>query len=157
MYSDVANYELCAYGIEGKHWIDAGEGFYTYPEQYKQIYLTSRPYSGVFALLHNDEFAYRLFDSYSQEELGWIAQVESAKTIKNATDGMLFHHMPPQQGSNFTLAEANMYEQCAVPCWNGTQDPAITYPQQAAAYRTQAGDYITWLTQQYNLYMQDRE
>ncbi len=156
MYSDVANYELCAYGIEGKHWIDAGDGFYTYPEAYKEIYLTSRPYSGVFALLHNDEFAYRLFDSYTEEELGWIAKVESAKTIKNPTDGMLFYNMPAQEGSNFTLAEANIYRDCAVPTWNGTADPAITYPQQVTAYRNQAGDYITWLTRQYNLYMQAR-
>lgn len=156
MYSDVKNYELCAYGIEGKHWVDAGEGFYTYPEQYKDMYLISRPYSGVFALLHNDEFAYRLFDSYSQEELSWIAKVESAKTIKNATDGMLFYNMPAQEGSNFTLAEANMYQDCAVPTWNGTSDPAITYPAQATAYRNQAGDYILWLTRQYNLYMAER-
>ncbi|MBQ7374329.1 MAG: hypothetical protein IJW64_07220 [Clostridia bacterium] len=156
MYSDVKNYELCAYGIEGKHWVDAGEGFYTYPEQYKEIYLTSRPYSGVFALLHNDEFAYRLFDSYSQEELGWIAKVESAKTIKNATDGMLFHNMPATEGSNFTLAESHIYERCAVPTWNGSSDPAVTYPTESAAYRTQAGDYIVWLTRQYNLYMADR-
>lgn len=26
LYSDVENYELCSYGIEGEHWVDAGEG-----------------------------------------------------------------------------------------------------------------------------------
>ena len=83
-------------------------------------------------------------------------QVESAKTIKNATDGMLFYNMPAQEGSNFTLAESNIYTECAVPTWNGTKDPRQTYPTQAAAYRSQAADYILWLTRQYNLYIEAR-
>ena len=156
MYSNVENYELCAYGIEGKHWIDVGEGFYSYPEDRKDRYLISRPYSGVFALLHNDEFCYRLFDSYTEEELGWIEKVENAKTIKNATDGMLFYNMPAQEGADFQAAESQMYLNCATKVWEGTADPADTYLISATSYRAQAGNYITWLTRQYNLYKTER-
>lgn len=31
MYEDQSNYDLIVYGIEGKHWINAGKGLYDYP------------------------------------------------------------------------------------------------------------------------------
>lgn len=155
MYSSVENYELCAYGVEGEHWVDAGEGYYSYPAGLEDRYANA-PYSGVFALLHNDEFAYRLYSSYTEEERGWIAKVESANTIKNATDAMLFYNMPAGEAANFQLAEANIYRDCAVKTWNGSADPAVTYPVQSAGYRVQAEGYIEWLTNQYKLYMAKR-
>ncbi|MCI8412703.1 MAG: hypothetical protein HFE47_01215 [Clostridia bacterium] len=156
MYSDTENYELCRYGVKGTHWVDVREGFYAYPEGKEDRYFVSPPYSGVFALLHNDEFAYRLYDSYSEEELGWIEKTESAATMKNATDAMLFYNMPAAAAVNFTTAEANMYQQAATPAWNGSGDPATTYPAQDKAYREQAKDYIEWLTDQYKRYLQIR-
>ena len=69
---------------------------------------------------------------------------------------MLFYNMPPSEGANFTLAEANIYRNVAIKTWNGTADPANTYPGECVAYRNQAGDYITWLTRQYQLYMAKR-
>jgi len=156
MYSSVENYELCAYGIEGEHWVDAGEGFYSYPAGMADRYLRNPPYSGVFALLHNDELSYRLYNSYTQEELGWIQTVENARTMKNETDAMLFYDMSATAGVNFTNAEANMYLNCATKAWEGTGDPANTYPVEYASYRQQAGDYITWLTDQYKQYIAKR-
>lgn len=32
IFEDQANFDLIVYGIEGEHWIDAGEGLYEYPE-----------------------------------------------------------------------------------------------------------------------------
>ena len=90
LYSDVENYELCSYGIEGEHWVDAGEGYYSFPAGKEDRYLTNHPYSGVFKFLYNDDFAYRLYNNYTEEERGWIEKVENAKTISNPTDCMLF-------------------------------------------------------------------
>lgn len=156
MYSDVENYELCRYGVKGTHWIDVRDGFYAYPEGKEDRYFVSPPYSGAFALLHNDELSYRLYDSYSEQELSWIQKTESAATLKNETDAMLFYNMPTSAGVNFTTAEGEMYLKAAVPTWNGSGDPATTYPAQATAYRNQASDYITWLTNQYKMYKQVR-
>ena len=159
MYSSVDNYELCRYGVKGEHWIDAGEGFYKYPENLADRYFINPPYSGAFALLHNDEFAYRLYASYSEEELGWIEKVENSRGMKNETDGMLFYNMPQTINSNFRLAENNIYLNCATKAWTGVADPALTYGGENgeyAAYRKQAGDYIEWLTTQYKLYLQSR-
>ena len=156
MYSSVENYELCMYGVEGEHWVKSRDGFYTYPAGKESQFLTRPPYSGAFALLHNDELSYRLYDNYTEQELEWIEMAKNAKTIKNPTDGMLFYNMTAVIANNFKLAEANIYQDCATKAWNGTADPAITFPQQEAAYRLQAADYIQWLTQQYNLYIAQR-
>ncbi len=156
MYSDKANYELCAYGVEGEHWVATRDGFYKYPDAMADRYFKNPPYSGVFALLHNDEFAYRMYDAYTEQELAWIEQIENAKCITNPTDGMLLYDMPQTVSANFTLAEGEIYTNCATKAWSGTTDPAVSYAGAVAKYRTQAGDYITWLTQQYKLYIEMR-
>lgn len=156
MYSDINNYELCAYGIKNEHWIDAGVGYYSYPAAKETRFLTNPPYSGVFALLHNDEFSYRLYSGYSQEERNWIATVENAKTVKNPTDGMLMYNMTATMASNFQTAENELYLYCATKAWNASANPETTYPTYSAKYRNQANDYIEWLTQQYKLYLAKR-
>ena len=32
VYKNPENYNLCRYGIEGKHWVNNGDGTYSYPE-----------------------------------------------------------------------------------------------------------------------------
>ncbi len=168
MYESVENYELCAYGIEGVHWEKAGDGFYKYPDG-MEFYEQSAPYSGAFALLHNDEFAFRRYAGYSQEELNWISRTESANTIKNPMDGMLVYNMPAEMAEQVSYADSEMYAKCATPAWNGTADPAETYPAQVAKYKTLTSygalkngkpdltkDYIRWLTNQYKTYVQLR-
>lgn len=156
LYSDVENYELCAYGIEGEHWVDAGEGYYAYPEGKAEKYLTKPPYSGVFALLHNDEYAYRLYDGYSAEEKAWISIVQNSRTMKNETDGMLFYNMTATMGNNFQTAENEFYPTVALKAWDASVDPAKSYENGVTKYRNQAGDYIGWLTEQYKLYVAKR-
>lgn len=150
--SSKENYELCAYGIKNEHWIDSGEGYYAYPEGKENKYITNPPYSGVFALLHNDEISYRLYDKYSAEEKSWINIVETSKTLKNPTDGMLLYNMPALVSTNFSTAENAFYLNCATKAWTATADPARTFPVYSASYRSQAPDYIQWLTEQYKLY-----
>ena len=156
LYSDVKNYELCSYGIEGEHWVDAGEGYYSFPAGKEDRYLTNPPYSGVFKFLHNDDFAYRLFNNYTEEERGWIEKVESAKTIANPTDCMLFYNMTAAVANGYQTAENNFYLNCPTKAWNASADPAVTYPEYSAMYFTQAAEYIEWLTQQYKLYIAQR-
>ena len=156
LYSDVKNYELCSYGIEGEHWVDAGEGYYAFPAGKEDRYLTNPPYSGVFKFLHNDDFAYRLFNNYTEEERGWIEKVESAKTIANPTDCMLFYNMTAAVANGYQTAENNFYLNCPTKAWNASADPAVTYPEYSAMYFTQAAEYIEWLTQQYKLYIAQR-
>lgn len=138
LYSDVKNYELCSYGIEGEHWVDAGEGYYAFPAGKEDRYLTNPPYSGVFKFLHNDDFAYRLFNNYTEEERGWIEKVESAKTIANPTDCMLFYNMTAAVANGYQTAENNFYLNCPTKAWNASADPAVTYPEYSAMYFTQA-------------------
>lgn len=157
MYSDVDNYELCAYGVKGEHWVESGDGYYAYPENKTTQYLTKSPYSGVFALLHNDEFAYRLYDGYTTEEKAWISIVENSNTMKSETDGMLFYNMTAKMSNNFQTAENDFYPNVALKAWDASKDPATSYPEGVAKYRTQAGDYIEWLTQQYKLYAAERK
>lgn len=156
LYSDVKNYELCSYGIEGEHWVDAGEGYYAFPAGKEDRYLTNPPYSGVFKFLHNDDFAYRLFNNYTEEERGWIEKVENAKTIANPTDCMLFYNMTAAVANGYQTAENNFYLNCPTKAWNASADPAVTYPEYSAMYFTQAAEYIEWLTQQYKLYIAQR-
>lgn len=156
MYSDVENYELCAYGIKGEHWVDAGAGYYAYPEGKENKYLTKAPYSGVFMLLHNDEFAYRLYNNYSAEEKAWISVVENSKTMKSETDGMLFFNMTASMGNAYQTAENDFYPNVALKAWDASVDPAKSYANGVAKYRSQAGDYISWLTEQYKLYVAQR-
>lgn len=156
LYSDVENYELCSYGIEGEHWVDAGEGYYSFPAGKEDRYLTNHPYSGVFKFLYNDDFAYRLFNNYTEEERGWIEKVENAKTISNLTDCMLFYNMTAAVANGYQTAENNFYLNCPTKAWNASADPAVTYPEYSAMYFTQAAEYIEWLTQQYKLYIAQR-
>ncbi|MBQ7165153.1 MAG: hypothetical protein IJR61_07470 [Clostridia bacterium] len=151
MYSDKDNYELCAYGVKGSQWKDSsfGSDYYEYADDY---YVDHRPYSGVYALLHNDEISCRILMQYSETERNWIEKVRNYPCLSNPTDGMLFYGMSALINSNFVTAEADMYLNCATKAWAGASDPAVTWPAACEHYRNQAGDYIVWLTNQYKLY-----
>lgn len=156
MYSSVDNYELCAYGVKGEHWVDAGEGLYSYPADKIDRFLTSPPYSGVFKFLNNDDFAYRMFDGYTTQEKEWIEQTRNARTIKNPTDCMLFYNMTSAVAGEYQTAENNFYLACPTKAWDGSADPATTYPEWSQAYFDQTPNYIAWLTSQYKLYLAQR-
>ncbi len=69
MYSDVDNYLLCKYGVEGVHWVNNGDGTYSYANE--EDY-TNPPYSGVLSLVENQNIADLTFSEYTAEERGWI-------------------------------------------------------------------------------------
>ena len=171
MYSSVENYELCMYGIEGEHWEKDGDGVYKYPAGKESRFESNPPYSGAFALLHNDEFVYRRYAGYTAQELSWIEQAEKANTMKNPTDGMLMYNMSATMAQNLSTAEEIMYADCAMKAWIATANPAVTYPDAVAQYKAQINygatkadgtpdatkDYIRWLTNQYNFYLLSRK
>lgn len=88
MYSDVNNYLLCQYGIEGKHWQNNGDGTYSYLAPYS---LTKLPYSGVLALVENQNVANLTCADYTKEELKWIETSQKKENYINnpAVDVML--------------------------------------------------------------------
>ena len=155
MYSSKENYELCAYGIKGEHWIESeyGDDYYDYPDEY---YITHKSYSGVFALVHNDDLSYRIPMQYTEQERNWITKARNYKCLSNPTDGMLFYGASAQITTNFITAEAGIYLDCATLAWAGTKDPDTTFAASVAKYREQASDYIEWLTNQYKLYKASR-
>lgn len=69
IYSDVDNYLLCQLGIEGKHWTNNGDGTYSYMAPYS---ITNKPYSGVCALVENQNVADLKLADCSEEELKWL-------------------------------------------------------------------------------------
>lgn len=146
------NYELATYGVKGEHWVDAGEGKYTYPDAKKQRYETNPPYSGMYGLLKWQKYAYRIYDNYTAEEYGWIDTVRNAETFSNVCNNMLFIGQESNMALNHQTAENDFFQDCLVKAWNGVVDPATTFTAQAAKYRVTAAEYLTWLTDQYNLY-----
>jgi len=155
MYSSKENYELCAYGIKGQQWVESqyGDNYYEYPDEY---YVSHKPYSGVFALVHNDEISCRIPMQYSEVERNWIDKVRNYNCLTNPTDGMLFYGSSASVSHNFVVAEADIYLECATKAWAGTANPATTWGPACTKYRDQASDYIEWLTNQYKLYKASR-
>ena len=80
MYSDPDNYLLCTYGIEGVHWQNNGDGTYSYLGDYS---LTNKPYSGVLALVENQNVANLIYSGYTEEELSWINTVQNKDLYLN--------------------------------------------------------------------------
>ena len=153
---DEANYNLAKYGVENEHWVDAGEGRYTYPDSKKDRYETNPPYSGMYALLKWDLYSYKLYDNYTEEEYGWIDLVRNAETFSNACENMLFIGETTDMALNHQTAENDFFQDCLVKAWEGTIDPAISFRSSVEKYRTTAAEYIEWLTMQYSLYVAAR-
>lgn len=87
MYSDPDNYLMCMYGIEGVHWVNNGDGTYSYCGDYN---LTNKPYSGVLALVENQNVANLTYKGYSEEELSWLATAQNKDNyINNPTVDVL--------------------------------------------------------------------
>lgn len=155
--SDVANYNLATYGVENEHWIDAGEGKYSYPENKKDRYETTPPYSGKYGLLKWQTYSFKLYDQYTEEEYGWINTVRTAPLFRNACENMLILGEDENMALNHQTAENDFFQDCLVKVWNGVVDPDTVFTAQSQKYRTTASEYLTWLTQQYNRFISRRK
>ena len=70
---------------------------------------------------------------------------------------MLFIGEPVDMALNHQTAENDFFQDCLVKAWNGVLDPSSTFVAQSQRYRTTAKEYLTWLTNQYNLYTISRQ
>lgn len=162
MYSDSANYNLCRYGVEGVHWVNNGDGTYSYPEG-KEEYLTKAPYSGIISLVENENMSNLLYSGYSAEEREWIAL--SQKPENYVKNNVIDFVLPRNEGMSQLHSQSlnAYYNNVAVPAWYGTSDPSALIDGQTRAsyfmndYLEADNDYLEWLTVQYKLMKAMRE
>lgn len=164
MYSDVKNYNLCMYGVEGAHWVNNGDGTYSYPEG-KESYLTKAPYSGIFALVENQNMSDLLYSGYTEQERGWIT---ASRNKDFYVDNDIIDYILPRNAGMSTLhsASLNMYwNGVAASAWSGNANPSrtsnmnpnLTYAEYyRQEYLKEDKEYLDFLTQQYNLMKQLR-
>ena len=164
MYSDEENYNLCAYGVEGKHWVNNGDGTYSYPEG-KESYLTKAPYSGIFSLVENQNMSNLLYSGYTAEERAWIANSQNESCyVKN---DIIDYILPRNAGmSQLHSTSLNTYwNGVAASAWSGNTNPSnksSENPKMTLAefyrvnYLEDDAEYLDFLTQQYNIMKQMR-
>jgi hypothetical protein len=70
---------------------------------------------------------------------------------------MLFYGEETNMALNHQTAENDFFQDCLVKAWNGVVDPATTFAAQTEKYRSTAAEYLTWLTNQYNMYQLSRK
>ena len=155
VYSDVDNYRLCYHGIEGEHWIDNGDGTYSYPEG-KESYLTKRPYSGILALVENQNISNLTYAGYTEEEKSWINTAKTTTYIENELIDYNFN-VSSELRLLHSNGETNMYS-VLNNVFAGTKNPKendkIGEAQQS--YRTTAQKYIEAITVQYKFMKNSR-
>ncbi len=164
VYQNEDNYNLCRYGIEGTHWVNNGDGTYSYPEG-KEYYATSPAYSGILTLVENQRMSNLLYKGYSKEELHWIKDIagNSANYINNDVNDYLF-----TMNDEFNIKQGQATEKLyamAVDAWTGKKDPTALssngvdsiYDSVAREYREKCEVIDKYLTEQYKIMKASRE
>ncbi|MGN1062001.1 MAG: hypothetical protein ACI4RO_02640, partial [Candidatus Scatosoma sp.] len=84
IYSDKENYELAKHGVKGEDWVETPEkdGFetYGYPEDKKDLYEETPPYSGAYCLLSNVYISDRIYSGYTDDEWSRVTEIFSFKS-----------------------------------------------------------------------------
>lgn len=163
VYASEENYNLCRYGVEGEHWINNGDGTYSYPEG-KESYATEAPYSGILTLVENQNMSNLIYDGYSEEELHWINDI--AGNPENYIDNDVMDYMFVSTDSYNTIvanAGATLY-QMAVDAWTGKTDPlsltsggVTVFDSVASAYNRATLEVQEYYTTQYKTMKAQRE
>lgn len=122
VYKNEANYNLCRYGIEGKHWLNNGDGTYSYP-QGKETYEYAPPYSGILTLVENQRMSDLRYSGYTEEEVRWIEEIAGNEEnyIENDLIDYLFTSTS-LYNTRQAAATAKLYQQI-VDFWVGKTDP----------------------------------
>lgn len=134
VYKNEDNYNLCRYGIEGVHWVDNGDGTYSYPSGTKYT-LSNPPYSGILTLVENQRMSNLVYAGYTQEELHWINNIAGNKEnyVKNDVMDYIFTSTDEY---NIALRDAMMsvYHGLALAAWMGKDgaDPLAPSSQNAS-------------------------
>ena len=135
MYSDVENYLLCQYGIEGTHWTNNGDGTYSFVEPYS---ITNAPYSGVLALVENQNVANLTLNEYSTEEKKWLeTAADKTNYINNPTIDVLLWTLDESLNSDLWTAYADISTFCQL-AWRGRKQEGTI----AEAYATNRANFM---------------
>ena len=163
VYQNPENYNLCRYGIEGTHWVDNGDGTYSFPEG-KEYYATSPAYSGILTLVENQRMSNLRYAGYTEEEVRWIEDIAGNPDnyIENDVMDYLFT-MTDEFNLKQAQATEKLYEM-AVDAWTGKADPLAlssngvdcTYDFVARTYREKCAEVDKYLTEQYALMKANR-
>ena len=146
MYSDVDNYLLCKYGVEGVHWVNNGDGTYSYANE--EDY-TKPPYSGVLALVENQNLADLTFSEYTAEERGWI---ERAKNRENYLNNPVVDYLMVLSNRILNLQQGNAARPLYTLCngvWVGGND-AGAFEIGRETYVSATAEYTQKITELYN-------
>ena len=121
VFESEENYNLCRLGIEGEHWVNNGDGTYSYPAG-KEEYLTKPPYSGILTLVENQRISDLTYKEYTAEEKSWIERASNPDWyIKND----LIDYMLTMNAGTFSVYESyrsGVYSHVQT-VWAGKRDP----------------------------------
>lgn len=118
MYSDVNNYLLCRYGIEGTHWEKEGENGYKYLGEYSLI---NSPYSGILSLVENQAISDLTYFDYTEEEKSWI---ETARNVTNYLENdTVDYFLRSNFNNNNYYSERSKLSNILSPIWMGKSNP----------------------------------
>ena len=151
-YSSEENYNLCKYGVEGKHWVNNGDGTYSYPEG-KDNYLVRPPYSGILAFVENQNVSDLTFKGYSEQELGWIEAAKNPENyFENGTETYLWPVVGGSVRNNYVSAKAVVYGDLVLKAWIGDTEPTKSvFDSFISTYFSSGGTaYSEMLTKAYN-------
>lgn len=163
VYKTEDNYNLCRYGIEGEHWINNGDGTYSYPAG-KEGYLTKAPYSGILTLVENQNRSNLVYAGYTQEELHWINDIAADKSNYLENDVVDYLFTPSDSLAQLLSAAKGKVQKHISASYVGTENPlqltaaGITlYQEYAQTYRREAASAITAYTNEYKIMKAKRE
>ena len=156
VFENENNYNLCRYGIEGEHWVNNGDGTYSYPEG-KESYLTNPPYSGILTLVENQNISNLTYTGYTADELHWINDVagDADNYVQNEVIDYLFVLKDDAKAQSNT-AGSNMYAHL-VQAWNGTKSPDTFFETDRMGYLSASSAVRKQMTDQYLLIKQRKE
>lgn len=156
VYESEDNYNLCRYGVEGEHWVNNGDGTYSYPEG-KEKYVTAPPYSGILTLVENQRRSNLIYKGYTAEELRWINEIAGNKDnyIKNDVVDYVFTSNDDYNKihANATVALYNKVDSA----WRGKTDPADFFAATAATFNSAVKEVHEFWTGQYKTMKAMRE
>lgn len=156
VFKSEENYNLCRYGIEGEHWVNNGDGTYSYPKG-KEDYVTRPPYSGILTLVENQRRSDLFYDGYTEQEKEWIAL---AKNPDNYIENDMIDYILPyhyQYGIEPDNLQQTMYDTLYVSAWTGQSDPLrldggeCIYDKLVKKYRSSVLQLAEYRTNYYKL------
>ena len=139
VYKNEDNYNLCRYGVEGEHWIDNGDGTYSYPEG--SGYDVRPAYSGILTLVENQNMSNLVNKGYTEEEMHWIKDIAGNPDnyIQNDVVDYLFVTTPDMRSIRASIQIFPIQNSA----WKGSSNPSEIRSDGLTNYEYISGVYRT--------------